>query len=64
MADPLEAQYEDYLHSAGDSSGLRDEIAQREKSGWSLWSTEPIGDKCVVIQFKRPSEWATESPDH
>jgi hypothetical protein len=48
MADPTETQYEDYFHNGSDDrTGLREEIVRREKAGWSLWSTEPIGVKCA-----------------
>jgi hypothetical protein len=63
MNDQIEARYEDYLHRGPDRVALSEEIARREKAGWSVWSTDPVGDGGVLVRFKHPSEWAPEVPD-
>ena len=55
-------RYENYLHTSGNFVELKEEFARREKEGWSLWTTEPIGDEGVLLRFRRTAEWATEDP--
>jgi hypothetical protein len=63
MTNPIEARYEDYLHKGSDPVALSEEIAWREKAGWSVWSIDPVGAGGVLVRFKHPSEWAPELPD-
>jgi hypothetical protein len=53
-------RYEDYIHTSGDFVELKAEFARREKEGWSLWTTEPIGDEGVLLRFRHTDEWVTE----
>jgi hypothetical protein len=53
----VEIQYEDYFLEGSDFDQLEQEFERREKNGWSLWSTDAIGDKGVLLQFKYPGEW-------
>jgi hypothetical protein len=39
---------------------MKAEIARREKAGWSIWSTQPIGDIGVLVMFKYPGEFVTD----
>jgi hypothetical protein len=50
-------KYEDYFLEGNDFAQLKQEFERRETTGWSLWSTDAIGDKGVLLQFKYPGEW-------
>lgn len=53
----VETRYEDYFIEGHDFAQLKQEVERRERTGWSLWSTDAIGDKGVLLQFKYPGEW-------
>ncbi len=56
-AGTVEIKYEDYFVEGNDFDQLKQEVERREQTGWSLWSTDAIGDKGVLLQFKYPGEW-------
>ncbi len=57
VPDSEDWKYEDYLHTGKDFGPALEEIQRRERAGWSLWSTQEVGDDAVLLQFRYPSEW-------
>ena len=55
-------QYEEYLHEGSDFAPMKEEIARREKAGWSLWSTANVGEHDVLLRFRYPGAWIVRLP--